>query len=178
VRSATHPFALAATATALAAALTACNFSDTKDASLPPLKHGKVVDKRGHHSYTTDVYRDVYRQINCRTVTTSALTMSFTAGRSTTGGSGGSSTNTRPQPAKPAPPAKPVKPGTGGDGSPRKGTPRTKQVCDRQYLGRKKTGTKFHRAEWEVQIQKGKRTAWKEIPTKVDWEDIDLGDHI
>jgi hypothetical protein len=164
----------------LAATLTACSLSDTEDRSLPPLTHGKVVDKRGHGSYTTDVYRNVYRQTNCRTVTTNALTMSFTAGRSTTGGSGGS-TNTRPQPAKPAPPAKPAKPakpgkngknGKNGDGS------GTKQVCDRQYMGRKKTGTQFHAALWEVQIKKGKRTRWKEIPTKAEWEAIDLDDHI
>lgn len=178
MRTATRPLALAATATALAAALAACNFSDPKDTSLPPLKHGKVVDKRGHDSYTTDVYRDVYRKTNCRTVTTNALTMSFTVGRSTTGGTGGGSSNTRPQPAKPAQPAQPGKGGKGGDGSARKDAPRTKRVCDRQYMGREKTGTKFHGAVWEVQIQKGKRTSWKEIPTKAEWEAIDLGDHI
>ncbi|MDX3694873.1 hypothetical protein PV726_31970 [Streptomyces europaeiscabiei] len=154
----------------MAATLTACSLSDTKDTPLPPLTHGKVVDKRGHDSYTTDVYRDVYRQTNCRTVTTNALTMSFTAGRSTTGGSGVGGTNAKP--AKPGKPGKEGRPGKRGDDS------GTKRVCDRQYMGRKKTGTQFHGALWEVQIKKGKRSRWKEIPTKAEWEAIDLGDHI
>ncbi|WP_331752930.1 hypothetical protein OG440_38825 (plasmid) [Streptomyces sp. NBC_00637] len=45
-------------------------------------------------------------------------------------------------------------------------------------MGRKKTGTQFHEAVWKVQIQKGKRTGWKEIPTKAEWDAIDRGDHI
>ncbi|MEV7157025.1 hypothetical protein AB0N77_20735 [Streptomyces misionensis] len=145
-----RPIALAAVATALTL-LTACGHE--------PLKQGTVKDKRGHAAYRTPTYTDTYRDTNCRTVTTNALTLSSFSGR-TTGGTGGFSKSKPAPPAKkPAAPAAPQK----------KNRHRIKQVCDRVRVSHRQTGWHWTPAHWELKLKQGKRTEWVTV-NQTTWE--------
>ncbi|MFF8994022.1 hypothetical protein ACF09H_29660 [Streptomyces sp. NPDC014983] len=144
-----RPIALAAAVATALILLTACGHE--------PLKQGTVKDKRGHAAYRTPTYTDTYRNTNCRTVTTNALTLSSSTGR-TTGGTGGFS---KPKPAPPA--RKPAAPA-----APQKKSPRTKQVCDRVRVSHRQTGWHWTPAHWELKLKQGKRTEWVNV-NKTTW---------
>ncbi|MFE1190055.1 hypothetical protein [[Kitasatospora] papulosa] len=136
-----RPIALAAVAATALTLLTACGQD--------PLTQGTVKDKRGHAAYRTPTYTDTYRNTNCRTVTTNALTLSSLSGR-TGGGTGGGVS--KPKPAKkPAPAADPKK---------QESSRTTKQVCDRVRASHRQTGWHWTAAHWELKLKNGSRTEW------------------
>ncbi|MFK0047897.1 hypothetical protein ACIQU4_28185 [Streptomyces sp. NPDC090741] len=129
-------------------------------------------DKRGHAEYTTTEYRDVYRETNCRNVTTSAFTLSSVSkpgpsgSRSGSGSSrgGGGSKGSQPK----APDLKK------SDGKTSKGG--TRRVCDRT-LERREPYPHNHPAVWELELEDGGRTAWIPV-SKETWDETKIGDRI
>ncbi|HBF80487.1 MAG TPA: hypothetical protein DD420_11345 [Streptomyces sp.] len=148
-----RPIALAAAVATALTLLTACGPD--------PLKQGTVKDKRGHAEYRTPTYTDTYRNTNCRTVTTNALTLSSLTGR-TSGGTGGGFSKSKPAPPakKPAPPADPKK---------QKNSRTTKQVCDRVRVSHRQTGWHWTPAHWELKLKQGSRTEWVTV-NKTTWD--------
>lgn len=145
-----RPITLAVAAATALTLITAC-----AQQPLKPLNQGTVKDKRGHFAYRTPTYTDTYRNKNCRTVVTNALTLSaFTVGK----GGGAKS--------KPAPPAKKPAPA-----APKKenGTRTTKRVCDRVRVSHTQTGWHHNPAHWELKLKKGNRTEWVTV-TKGTWD--------
>ncbi|MEW1760423.1 hypothetical protein AB0393_28415 [Streptomyces cyaneofuscatus] len=174
-----RPVTITATAVTAAILLTACTSSTTQPPK--PLEHGTV--KKKHHDAArpaTPIYKDRYRETNCRTVTTNAMTLTGisrpttggTGSRSTTGGTGGASK------VKPNSPNKLDKGSTSGGTTGGKSKNSTRRVCDRKHLGRVQTGWQQHPAVWKVLIVKGDRSRWKQIATEAKWRKIKVGDRI
>ncbi|MGW2686368.1 hypothetical protein ACWC6I_24840 [Streptomyces sp. NPDC001414] len=148
-----RPIALAAAVATALTLLTACGHE--------PLKQGTVKDKRGHSAYRTPTYTDKYRNTNCRTVVTNALTLSSLTGH-TSGGTGGgfSKPKSAPPAKKAAPPASPKK---------QKHSRTTKQVCDRIRVSHRRTGWHWNPAHWELKLKQGGRTEWVTV-NKTTWD--------
>ncbi|MFG2210536.1 hypothetical protein [Streptomyces sp. NPDC048638] len=173
---AARPVTITAAAVTAALLLTACTSSTPKP---PPLEHG-TVKKKDHDAARPDtpIYEDRYRETNCRTATTNALTLTGitrpstggTGGRSTTGGGSGGGSK-----SKPGTPNKLDKGNSSGSTGSGKSS---RRVCDRTYLGRVQTGVHKHPAVWKVLIVKGKRSNWKTIATEEKWRKIKIGDRI
>ncbi|MEO3976808.1 hypothetical protein [Streptomyces sp. CAU 1734] len=164
---------LTMTATAVTAALllSSCTSSETK-----PLEHGTVKEKNHDPAYTTPVYKKQYRETNCRNDTTNMLTLSAgeqLQGKSS-GGTGGRSSSNKGGKSKKSS-RNEVDPGTANGGSGGRGGSR--RVCDREYLGRVKTGERKHPEVWEVLITKGDRSRWLPV-SEERWNEITVGDDI
>lgn len=87
---AARPLTIAVTAVTAAILLAACTSSTPKPPK--PLEHGTVKEKDHDAARpSTPIYEDRYRETNCRTVTTNALTLTGIS-RPSTGGSGSRST--------------------------------------------------------------------------------------
>ncbi|MFD4529951.1 hypothetical protein ACFWP7_39820 [Streptomyces sp. NPDC058470] len=176
---AARPVTITVTAVTAAILLTACTSSTPK-----PLEHG-TVKKKDHDAArpSTPIYEDRYRETNCRTVTTNALTLTGIS-RPSTGGSGSRSTTSGGSGGGGVSKVKPGSPNklgkdssSGSNGSASGGKRSSRRVCDRQYLGRVQTGVQQHPAVWKVLIVKDKRSNWKEV-TEPKWRKIKVGDQI
>ncbi|MCX4826535.1 hypothetical protein OG883_43645 [Streptomyces sp. NBC_01142] len=167
---------LTITTTAVAAALllTACGSHQPE-----PLEHGTVKKKHHDAETKTPIYQDRYRETNCRSVTTNALTLTGISRPSTTGGSGGRSSTTGGGGVSKVKPGTPNKVGKGNSNgsSGGSGGGGSRRVCDRQYLGRVQTGVHKTPEAWKVLIVKGDRSRWKPV-TEAKWRTIKVGDRI
>ncbi|MFD7900533.1 hypothetical protein [Streptomyces sp. NPDC059743] len=161
-----------------------------------PVKHGEVISKHEHPEGWVPVYKDIYRETNCRTITTSAFTMSLsrtTSGTSggkslTSGGRSGTSSTSSGSTGK-APTSGGstggksltsggstggANPGTSGTTS---GGSHSSTRCDKKLVGRKKTGQRWQSGKWELKLRDGDRTGWIEV-THTKYLTVDLHDHI
>ncbi|MHC3392893.1 MULTISPECIES: hypothetical protein [unclassified Streptomyces] len=150
-----------------------------------PIKHGEVIDKRGYAGSWIDQYEDVYRD-NCTTIRTSSFTTSLAArpggtsgGKSSGHSTGKGNTNGGSQPGKAVTSggtSGTTKPDSSGSDSATGGTKPT-QRCERQYVGRKKTGQRWHPGTWELKLRDGDRTGWIKV-SKDTYDRTDLHDRI
>ncbi|MFI5986775.1 hypothetical protein ACIBEA_38680 [Streptomyces sp. NPDC051555] len=157
-----------------------------------PVKHGEVIDKRGHAGYWIPEYENLYRE-NCTTVRSSAFTMSLPSGtggtaggKSTTSGKTGSSGSTGKTGSSSSSSGgtKPGSklPGSSGSttsessGSATGGTQPTKR-CDQELVGRKETGRRWEQPKWELKLSDGDRTGWIKV-SQTKYDDTDLHDRI
>ncbi|MFD7554198.1 hypothetical protein ACFV9E_06615 [Streptomyces sp. NPDC059835] len=158
---------LASVAIAASVALTACGGPGA-------LEHGVVKDKRGHAAYTTTEYRNVYRETNCRNITTSAFTLSAVS-KPGAGGSRSGSGSSRGGGGKGSQPTAPDLKKTDGKTG-KEGTGGTRRVCDRT-LERREPYLQNHPASWELELEDGGRTGWKPV-FKETWDEIKIGDRV
>ncbi|MER6199843.1 hypothetical protein ABT234_21040 [Streptomyces sp. NPDC001586] len=163
-----------------------------------PVEHGEVIDKRGYAGSWISEYKDVYRD-NCTTVRTSSFTASLAgrpsggssggksgSGRSTgktdtdtDSGSGGSSSSTSggSQPGKSLTSGGTSGTTPPGSSSATTGNTQPSKRCERQYVGREKTGQHWRDGKWELQLRDGDRTGWITV-SETTYNDTDLHDHI
>ncbi|MFE3555102.1 hypothetical protein ACFXKW_09585 [Streptomyces sp. NPDC059193] len=156
--------------------------------SAQPVKHGEVIDKRGHAGYWIPEYENVYRE-NCSTVRSSSFTMSLpgrtagsTGGKSTTSGktgSGGSTGKTGSSSSSSGgtkPGSKPPGSNGGSSGSGTGGTSPTKR-CAQELVGQKETGRRWEQPKWELELRDGGRTGWIKV-SQTKYDDTDLHDRV
>lgn len=155
-----------------------------------PVEHGEVIDKRGYAGSWIPEYENVYRD-NCTTVRTNSFT-AFLAARPSGGSSGGKTGSGRStgrtdtdsgsdsggsQPGKSLTSggtSGTTKPGSSGSTT---GDTQPSNRCERQYIGRKKTGQHWRDGKWELRLRDGDRTGWITV-SETTYKDTDLHDHI
>ncbi|MFE2274867.1 hypothetical protein ACFXB4_37310 [Streptomyces lavendulae] len=153
-----------------------------------PIKHGEVIDKRGHAGRWVAEYEKVYRE-NCTTVRTSSFTTASFAsrggsnggkssggkssssggtGKNNTGGSSGKSLTNGGTSGTTTP---------GSSGSTTGDSTQPTKQCQREYVGQEQTGRHWQAGKWELQLRDGDRTGWITV-SETTYNDTDFHDHI